>query len=240
MRGSVGTFIRWLGASFLVLCAAICIPLIVAIRQNPSPVIAPLSLKQGTMITTTFRTDIAHEYEIALRVDKKSAEKLAGVNRAPMGKFPMGEASFERAACLFGTDNSHNICDGIKSIIDMSWSISEGSTTIAQGRSSSEYGIEALGDKLLGDVGEFKGEKGHSYTLTLRVNRDASELSGADPELVVHIPYSYLVDLAANNAVLELGAALSGLIGFGLLYPTMRARVLRLFTPLSASSRSKL
>jgi hypothetical protein len=239
LMGKIGYILRSLvGGLFLLLSGAICVQLILALRQNPSPVTSPLSLKRGAVITSKFRTDIAYDsYEISLRVDAKPVE-LAAMNRAGADRSPSGQNALLAVACLLGSnsDSPPQTCDGINSVVDISWSVSEGTRVVADGNSSSYRGLEKFGDQIMRDIGVFKGEKGHRYRLTLAVNRDGSELSAASPELVVHIPYSHSGDLATSDMVLELAAAGAGMLGLILLIPTIRATILRLRVRSEAST----
>jgi hypothetical protein len=191
--------ITWLGVAFLV--AAAC-SYIQAIREedlNAQPVALPVSLAPGTIKLPEFRTDIDYwEYEIALDFENK--------------------LDWQRMDCLIGGEANQGRCKGIANLIDISWELFEGEKVASEGNSANTPGMlwepTVLYERT---IGIFKAEKGHHYTLVLHVTHDASELSIANPKIVVQIRRGYWDDRAVGIGIQKLFAGALGLIGMMIL-----------------------
>jgi hypothetical protein len=223
----------WLGVVSLLVCCYFCLQLIRQIQLNPQPLVLPVSLKPGNVTTPPFPIDIDQwEYQVDLQFDPRfervpTIQRFLADGKAVFAKTRRSPL-LEGTMCLLGAEPNADTCDGIGSVIDISWKVREGSDVVAGGSSHAfGYGYEQAGNQVVRTLGTFRGRRGHSYTLLMEINRDASELDVTNPRLVVHVPYSSWNDMAMANGFLEICAVVSGLFGLALLLPTIRKWVVQ-------------
>lgn len=187
----------------------------------------PVSLSSGTITTPTFRVGIDYwDYQIDVRFDPKfdRVPEIQSFLTAPHRQrfSPIGPAT-QGAMCLLGAWQKPEQCEGIQSVIDISWELREGLQTIAEGSLHRfDNGAEIFGGEIFRTIGKFRGQRGRQYQLILHVNQDASALNVTQPRLIVHIPYDLNEDVAMPEGFSVLFAFVSGVIGLILVYPAAR------------------
>lgn len=173
--------------------------------HNWQPLVMPVSLIPGIIRTPEIQTDRDGEYGILIDLEEK---------------FGM-----HRMECQLGPEGSNSgSCEGIASLIDISWELFERKKIVAEGSSGDippginwSSTIERL-------IGKFKAQKGHRYTLVLDIKRDASELNVANPKIEIEVDRGISKDYAVGTHILRLEAVILGLLGITVLVSLVRLR----------------
>jgi hypothetical protein len=199
-------FIVWVGVAFLIVAASLYFESVRDERLHPQPLSLPVSLTSGLIRTPEFTADIdSWVYDIAIDFDTKVDQP--------------------RLDCLLGGEAGLDRCDGASNLIDISWELFDGGRIVADGNSGSTSGIMVEpGVRYERTIGTFKAQKGHHYTLVLHVNRDASELNSANPNIVVQISRGFWEDRVIGIALGKLFAGISGLLGLTILAGSFAVR----------------
>jgi hypothetical protein len=147
----------------------------------------PVSLAAGTINTPEFEIDRTGYYDIniefQLKMDLLKMQCLLGI--VEMDRWNR-----------FSQLKYASQCKNIPDLIDISWELFEGGkiveiapTVVYQGNSQ-EYSSTSWepGVAIWRQIGNFRAQKGHRYTLVLHVKRDASQLNIANPKVTVTVP----------------------------------------------------
>lgn len=167
-RRSIGVGF-WLGAVFLILAASLFAVAVVDERsRNFEPLSLPITMISGTIKTQELGNDLSGDYYISINLERKF--------------------EYHRMECLLGGVETNQTrptwCAGIPDLIDISWTLYEGTNVVYQGNSE-RYPSVAWSNTVNRQIGKFAAHRGSRYVLVLDVKRDASELNIADPKLVV-------------------------------------------------------
>lgn len=195
------TLMIWLKRSGLIFLGIGLVSIVIAAAlpatHDWTPVRMPISLAPGNISSPEFKTDLGTNYEINIEVDRK--------------------IDFYRLNCLLGIQNSSlESCNGLPSLIDMSWSVMSHGTTVASG-SSNEVHDGGWGPTIERTIGRFRADKGSRYVVQLNIKRDASELAVANPRLDIGVhPAKYEGNMiwAMSAATMGWGSILLSLLTF--------------------------
>lgn len=194
---------RRIEASFVLIALCLLISGILIRRPGASlepnwvPMVYATSLKMGTIRTPEFTTNRSGVYEIEINVENKYG--------------------IQKMQCLLGaTDNYPAQCDGIPSLIDISWTLLDTDRVVATGNSHDFSGL-AQSDSLKRFLGTVNCQAGHHYSLVLDIRRDASALDVANPRIVVQTPYGYFEDYSVGAWMRKIETRTLGIVGIALL-----------------------
>jgi hypothetical protein len=183
-----------------ILAGLVCVGVsyLIGDRYNWEPLSQTVALTPGAIETRSFKTDRSGYYEIALDIDPDSA--------------------LDNAPCLLGIDPSQDPdgCKQTPSLIDISWIVTSGAEQVAQG-TSSEVNEVYTANRLGRVIGEFWGQRGSQYSLTLVVKKDGTPLNVAHPTLVVKVNEEESNDYAIYSQILFFGGLSFGFVGLVLL-----------------------
>lgn len=165
-----------------------------SLEERWVPLEVPISMETGSITTPEFHPVLETDYLIYIEVERK--------------------IEFERLNCLLGleTINPLEQCKDTPELIDVSWTLNDGGRTIAKGRSQ-DYRAGFYSDTIAREIGEFRGGKGRVATIRATINRDASELNGAKPKILVSVdPSEWKDDVVAQQLDFFTGCVF-GLLG---------------------------
>ncbi len=167
--------------------------------------VVPLSLVPGRINTPEFAIGQDGDYDIFVEFEPR--------------------IDFQKMQCLLGIaatqGNFASRCKDTPELIDISWELFEGgkivqiAPTVAYQGDSREYPSISWepGAAIRRQIGRFRGQKGHRYTLALNIKQDASRLNIANPKLAVTVPRGVAKDRYVGLYIQKLGASILGLIG---------------------------
>lgn len=205
----VGILFLLVSFYFLVLFVRAC-----AGGADGTSVYMPVSLRPGTIVTTSFWTLFDHsDYQVDIELSAKIDNMVHSANGAPMFQYSVGPIQ-----CV---DGPH--CSALGSFLDISWQLQNNGKTVAEGNSHRWDGTgEMASGRIIHRIGLFRVKKWHRYRVVLHINRDASALNKADPQVIVSRPSAY--DECNYLGVFVGGpiALVSGLIGLALIYPSAK------------------
>ena len=99
-------------------------------------------------------------------------------------------------------------------LMDVSWQLFEGANIAAEGNSRQDGGSLDVEPGMLYErgIGSFKAQKGHRYSLVLRINGNASDQSTTHPRIVVQVPRLYWEGLAMGVGFQKLYAGVCAIV----------------------------
>ncbi len=145
-------------------------------------------------MTPEFRPVLDSDYYISVQVQRK--------------------IEFQRLNCLLGLEDFQRLerCKDAPEAVDISWVVSSGGKPIAEGRSQDHFG-GSYSDTIARIIGQFRGGKDLVCAIEAKVNKDASELNRANPELTVSVhPSVWEGDVIAQQLAFDT-ACLVGFVG---------------------------
>ncbi|MFZ1974953.1 MAG: hypothetical protein WAU89_19060 [Candidatus Acidiferrales bacterium] len=186
--------ISWVIVALMLIVSAVVMGEI-ATRHTPNwvPMRLLVSLKTGTIHTPEFAVDRDGIYEIVIDLENKFG--------------------IEKMQCLLGTANRDSPqCVGVPDLIDISWTLFEGNEAITTGNSQNSPGL-IQSDTLTRYLGTVTCQRGHRYSFTLEIKKDASDLDVAHPTIVVEVPYGDFKDYGVGVAIRKAEAWSLGILG---------------------------
>jgi hypothetical protein len=203
------TRIGWLGVALIIAGLAIVGGRSVWSKTRTwVPVDIPISLAEGQFRTPDFETNLKAQYIIEIKVQKK--------------------IPFDTLNCLLGVERDHSQsekCTNIPSAVNASWILSSQGTVVARGSTTETTGGDWEVDAIARQIGSFRADKGHRYTLDINVLTDGSSLAVGNPRLKVEVHPSYYEGSAFGDisfVLAAVGLILAGIIMFTA--STLRAR----------------
>ena len=166
-------------------------------------VIAPLSLRAGTVQDISLGNELSGKYEIDIEF-----EEVPG---------------FEKLTCLVvNVPGDFPNCDGAHNLLDVGWKLYQDRTLVDEGSSNDDPSVWFSHPTIIRRIGQFVAVKGHAHNLTVSVSRDAAELDVAHPKTTVRVPMDVLEGYYAGAALEQILAAglfcVGGLIAIGAVY----------------------
>jgi hypothetical protein len=165
--------------------------------HNWEPLILPVSLHPGMIRTPDIQIDRNGEYDIVLELEEKydirTMECLLGIN--------------------ISTAGNPSRCNQTPSLVDISWTLFEGDKVISEGDSNDDRSF-IWGSTVERTLGRFSGQKGHRYSLVLRIRQDGSELNTASPKIKVEVPRGISKDYSVGIYIEKVVAIGFGVVGF--------------------------
>ena len=103
-------------------------------------------------------------------------------------------------------------CKDTPEVMDISWVVTSGNKTIAEGRSQDHHG-GSYSNTIARTIGQFRGGNGLVAIIRATINKDASELNQTRPQLTVSVHPSVWEGDVIGQQLAFFAACLVGLIG---------------------------
>jgi hypothetical protein len=165
--------------------------------RNLDPVNMPVPLAAGQNITSEFKLNFDGLYLIEIEADKAIPP--------------------DTLHCLMGVEADPLQCKSMPSVVAATWVLSREGHDIGQGSSVQPHSAPPRTDGVARVIGEFQGEAGKSYRLSVTFAEDAGPLAVAHPRLKVAVASIAYTDLQSAKALAFSAAFMSLLCGLILL-----------------------
>ena len=123
----------------------------------------------------------------------------------------------DQLRCLLGVDSDPRACGPVEPALGASWVLSTAGQEVRRGSTNEQHSAPAAGHTISREIGEFHGESGHLYTLTVTFTRDASALNATHPHLKVAVSGIARSDMQAASVLAFSSSFICILFGLTLL-----------------------
>ena len=185
--------------ALIILVVGLCALSVALFLRNvyrSEPMSFPFNLRPGTTASPLFRLDANGNYLVELEAERT--------------------LPFDQLNCLLGVSPGITEPCEFASPVDISWRVISRNEIVAKGWSR-ERASGAWGDRVSRTLGSFPGKKGNEYVLHVESMKDTSELSDANPRIVVRMhPLQTKSYVVIGQSLLWFGVAatLAGLLWF--------------------------
>jgi hypothetical protein len=149
--------------------------------RNFVPVDVPVSMAEGTSVTSDFKLNFDGLYLIEIEAEKT---------------IPL-----ETLHCLMAVEADAIRCKGTSSAIGEAWKLASNGQEIGRGGSTDMHSAPVQTDKVARLIGEFRGKAGQSYKLEVTFATDGRSLAAARPRLKVCVANIAHTDLQAASVL---------------------------------------